>query len=119
MRDEAIFLIRDELIEIKEHFNDPIDGGWDLDLDFIRIVVSERLLGFDLSDLIIQEVLNEGLNVELRNKEIVIRSEEPYRPVYYDDLTNEIIVIEDSTDKSYLAKYSSYNNSRYAFLGKL
>ena len=115
MRDKALSLIEKELIEIKEHF-EIIDGGWGLDLNLIENDISIRLLGFDLMGLIIDRILEEGFEVKLRNGGVFVESKDPYIPVYYDNQTNKLIIVEDSEDKSYIFKYKG---DRYAYLGKL
>lgn len=116
MRNKALSLIEQELVEIKQHFDDPIKGGWELDLDIIESILLERLLGFDFMDLLIRSVVSEGFNVHASDRGFMIQPKTPYHPVYYDNQTNELVIIEDSKDKSYIFKYKS---DRYKYLGKL
>ena len=115
MRDKALSLIEQELIEIKEHF-EIIDGGWGLDLNIIENDISMKLLSFDLMGLIIDRLLEEGFKVMRRNGGVFVESKDPYVPVYYDNQTNKLIIVEDSEDKSYISKYKG---DRYTYLGKL
>ena len=108
--------ILSEVKETAEHFRIE-DGGWKLNKDFIDHTIINRILGFNLIDEINQAFMNEGLMIEYNRSGVFVRTEEEYMPIYMNQRTGKIHLIENSEDKTYLNKFSERNG--YVEIGKL
>ena len=108
--------ILSEVKETSEHFKIE-DGGWKLNKDFIDHTIINRILGFNLIDEINQAFINEGLMIEYNRSGVFVRTEEEYMPIYMNERTGKIHLIENSEDKTYLNKFSERNG--YVEIGKL
>lgn len=113
---EILSDILSEVKETAEHFR-IADGGWKLNKDFIDSTIIRRILGFNLIDEISQAFINEGLVIEYNDKGAFVRTKEEYQPIYMDQRTGKIHLIENSDDKTYLNKFSERNG--YVEIGKL
>ena len=112
-------ILSDILSEVKEtakHFKIE-DGGWKLNKDFIDSTIINRILGFNVIDEIAQAFMNEGLLIEYNNNGTFVRTEEEYMPIYMNERTGNIHLIENSNDKTYLDRFSERNG--YVEIGKL
>jgi len=115
-KEQMLSLILSEVKETAEHFKiEP--GGWKLDKYFIDSDIIYKILGFNLIDEISQAFMNEGLVIEYSGKGAFVRTEEEYQPIYMNERTGKIHLVENSDDKTYLNKFSSRNG--YAEIGKL
>jgi hypothetical protein len=108
--------ILSEVKETAEHFKME-DGGWKLSKDFIDSTIINRILGFNIIDEISQAFMNEGLMIEYNDNGAFVRTEEEYMPIYMNERTGEIHLVENSDDKSYLSKFSTRNG--YVEIGRL
>ena len=100
-----------------EHFNLE-DGGWKLRKDYIQSEILRNIFGFSIEDEINQAFINEGLVIEYTNEGAAfVRTEEEYHPIYMNERTGELHVIENSDDKSYFKKFRESNG--YVFIGRL
>lgn len=102
--------------ETVEHFRIE-DGGWKLSKDFIDSTIIYKILGFNITDEISQALMNEGLTIEYNNKGAFVRTQEEYMPIYMNERTGKIYLIENSDDKTYISKFSEHNG--YVEIGKL
>lgn len=113
---QIIEAINKEVRSCIEHFNAEV-GGWKLDKDFIRSQILGDIFGFSIEDEINQAFINENLIVEYNDKGSFIRTKEEYMPIYMNERTGKIHLIENSDDKSYLFKFRECDG--YAFIGRL
>jgi hypothetical protein len=112
-------ILSDILTEVKEtaeHFK-IADGGWKLNKDFIDSTIINKILGFNVIDEISQAFMNEGLVIEYNDNGVFVRTEEEYMPIYMNERTGKIHLIENSEDKTYLDRFSMRNG--YVEIGKL
>ena len=112
-------ILSDILTEVREtakHFK-IADGGWKLNKDFIYSNIINRILGFNIIDEISQAFMNEGLLIEYNDDGAFVRTEEEYMPIYMNERTGEIHLIENSNDKTYINRFSMRNG--YVEIGKL
>lgn len=112
-------ILSDILTEVKEtaeHFK-IADGGWKLNKDFIDSTIINKILGFNVIDEISQAFMNEGLLIEYNDSGAFVRTEEEYMPIYMNERTGKIHLIENSEDKTYLDRFSMRNG--YVEIGKL
>jgi hypothetical protein len=93
------------------------DGGWKLSKDFIQSEILRNILGFSIEDEINQAFFNEGLLIEYTHEGDFVRTEEGYHPIYMNQKTGKLHVIENSDDKSYLEKFRESNG--YVEIGRL
>jgi hypothetical protein len=108
--------ILNEVRETAEHFK-IADGGWKLNKDFIDSTIIQRILGFNIIDEIGQAFMNEGLVIEYNDNGAFVRTKEEYQPIYMNQRTGKIHLVENSDDKTYLDKFSMRNG--YVQIGKL
>jgi hypothetical protein len=105
-----------EVKETAEHFKIE-EGGWKLAKDSIDSDIIRKILGFNIIDEISQAFINEGLVIEYNDSGAFIRTKEEYVPIYMNERTGEIHLVENSDDKSYLSKFSTRNG--YVEIGRL
>jgi hypothetical protein len=115
-KEQMLSLILNEVKETAEHFKME-DGGWKLNKDFIDSTIIQRILGFNIIDEISQAFMNEGLEIEYNDDGAFVRTEEEYQPIYMNERTGEIHLVENSNDKSYIDRFSKRNG--YVEIGKL
>jgi hypothetical protein len=99
-----------------EHFNGEV-GGWKLDKDFLQSEILRDIFGFCIEDEIIQAFMNQGLSIEYSGNRSLVRTKEEYQPIYMNQRTGKIHLIENSDDKTYLNKFSSRKG--YTEIGRL
>lgn len=105
-----------EVKETAEHFKIE-EGGWKLDKDFVDCDIIQKILGFNIVDEIGQAFINEGLVIEYNDSGAFVRTKEEYVPIYMNERTGKIHLVENSDDKSYLGKFSTRNG--YVEIGRL
>ncbi len=105
---QIIEAINKEVKSCIEHFNAEV-GGWKLDKDFIRSQILSNIFGFSIEDEINQAFINKNLIVEYNDKGSFIRTKEEYMPIYMNERTGKIHLIENSDDKTYLRKFTERN----------
>jgi hypothetical protein len=98
------------------HFNLE-EGGWKLRKESIEFEILHNILGFSFEDEINQAFINEGLIIEYADNGTFVRSKEAYNPIYMNQRTGKLYVVEDSDDKSYIFKFRECNG--YVFIGRL
>jgi hypothetical protein len=108
--------INREIETTVEHFNLE-DGGWKLRKDSIQSEILHEIFGFSIEDEINQALINEGLLIEYTEKGAFVRTEEEYNPIYMNQKTGKLHVIENSDDNSYLEKFRESNG--YVFIGRV
>lgn len=99
-----------------EHFNME-DGGWKLSKDYIQSEILRNIFGFSIEDEINQAFINEDLVVEYIDRGDFIRTEEEYNPIYMNQRTGKLYIVENSDDKTYLDKFRESNG--YVEIGRL
>jgi len=113
---QIVEAINKEVRSCIEHFNAEV-GGWKLDKDFIRSHILDDIFGFSIEDEINQAFINENLIVEYNDRGSFVRTKEEYMPIYMNERTGKIHLVENSDDKSYLDKFSTRNG--YVEIGRL
>jgi hypothetical protein len=108
--------INREIETTVEHFKME-DGGWKLRKDSIQSEILRDIFGFSIEDEINQAFINQGLVIEYTKEGAFVRTEEAYRPIYMNERTGKLHVIENSDDKSYFKKFRE--NNGYVFIGRL
>jgi hypothetical protein len=117
---QLLEIIRKHVESTNEHFKPDDDclGGWKLDKGFAQSEILYDIFGFHIEDEINQAFMNEGLLIEYTNEGAAfVRTEEEYHPIYMNERTGELHVIENSDDKSYFKKFRE--NNGYVFIGRL
>jgi len=98
-------VIKKERKELQEHFK---KHGWSLDRDHIRADILEKLLGFDILELIDHSLVADSqVAIDSIKGEYVLKA--GYSPIYLDTYTGEIILVDKPQDKSYIMKYREIN----------
>jgi len=115
-KEQILSDILNEVKESAEHFRVE-DGGWKLSKNSIDSTIISRILGFNITDEISQAFMNEGLMIEYNNNGAFVRTQEEYMPIYMNERTGKIHLIENSDDKSYIDKFNE--RSGYVQIGKL
>lgn len=113
---QILQIIKNEINDTVDHFKSE-DGGWKIRIDVIRSQILRDILGFCIEAEIEQAFFNEGLVIEFTKDVSFVRTKEEYHPIYMDERTGELHVIENSDDKSYHKKFTESNG--YFFIGKL
>jgi hypothetical protein len=115
-KEQILNAINREIETTVEHFNLE-DGGWKIRKDSIQFEILREIFGFSIEDEINQAFINEGLLIEYTEKGAFVRTEEEYHPIYMNQKTGKLHVIENSDDKSYFKKFRE--NNGYVFIGRL
>jgi hypothetical protein len=98
-------VIKKERKELQDHFK---KHGWNLDRDHIRADILEKLLGFDILELIDHSLVADSqVAIDSIKGEYVLKA--GYSPIYLDTYTGEIILVDKPQDKSYVMKYREIN----------
>jgi hypothetical protein len=108
--------INREIETTVEHFKME-DGGWKLRKDYIQFEILRDIFGFSIEDEINQAFINQGLVIEYTKEGAFVRTEEEYHPIYMNERTGKLHIVENSDDKSYFKKFRESNG--YVFIGKL
>jgi hypothetical protein len=108
--------INREIETAVEHFKIE-DGGWKLSKECIQSEILRNIFGFSIEDEVNQAFINEGLVIEYAKEGAFVRTEEAYHPIYMNERTGKLHVIENSDDKSYIFKFRECDG--YVFIGKL
>lgn len=108
--------INKEVRSCIEHFNAEV-GGWKLDKDFIRSHILDDIFGFSIEDEINQAFINENLIIEYNDRGSFVRTKEEYMPIYMNERTGKIHLVENSDDKTYLKRFTTRNG--YVQIGRL
>ncbi len=98
-------IIESNVKETIEHFKDS-EGGWNLSRDHIISDILYGILGFHIHDEVNQAFMNEGLRLVYNNNETFVTLDEGYKPIYMNDKTGKIHLVEDSFNKAYIDKFS-------------
>ena len=110
-------VIKKHVKENKKHFE---EYGFDLDVDHIRNCIFFDLFQINLDEYFYQELCKVSeVHVRYSSDETspLLCRKDGYYPVYYDMYEDEIIIVENSRDKSYLFDYKEDNG--YIELGFL
>ena len=100
-------IIQQEVKESLVHFKDEENGGWRLDKSYLTSEIFRKVFGVLIGDEIDQAFINAGLSVSYGSDGSFVELKEGYKPVYFNEKTGKIEVVEDSDNKDYLFKYSS------------
>lgn len=100
-------IIEQEVAESLEHFNDEENGGWRLDKSYLRSEIFRKIFSVLIEDEIDQAFINVGLSVSYGSDGSFVELKEGYKPVYFNERTGKITLVENSDNKDYLFKYSS------------
>lgn len=110
-------IIEQEVKESLVHFKDEENGGWRLDKSFLTGEIFRKVFGVLIGDEIDQAFINAGLSVSYGSDGSFVELKEGYKPIYFNEKTGKIKLVDDSDDKSYLSKYSS--NKGWFCIGRL
>lgn len=106
-------ILKKERKELQDHFK---KNGWDIKRDFIRADILQKLLGFDVLE-VIDHYLVADSQVAIDSVEGNYQLKSGYSPIYLDENTGEIILVEKPKDKKYILKYKESNG--YHLIGFL
>lgn len=106
-------VLDEEAEDTREHFE---KNGWDLDRDCIRELILEKIFGLNILEIIDHKIAKKA-NVAINVKDNKYELKDGYKPIYMNDKTGEIILVENCKDKSYVFKYKESNG--YTFIGRL
>ena len=102
-----------EATDMIEHFT---KSGWDLSRESIRENIIHQIFGIHLLE-VIDQYLAKKANVTINVTDDVFELNEEYKPIYMNDKTGEIVLVEDTKDKSFVFKYKESNG--YTLIGRL
>lgn len=100
-------IIDKEVAEALQHFNNEESGGWALRKDYLADSVLREILGFDFVDEFNQAFINAGLSVSYRDGGSFVELKDGYKPIFFNERTGKLKVVENTDDTSYVFKYSS------------
>lgn len=100
-------IIEQEVEETLEHFNDEENGGWRLDKSYLTSEIFRKVFGVLIGDEIDQAFINAGLSVSYGSDGSFVELKEGYKPIFFNERTGKLKVVEDSDNKDYIFKYSS------------
>ena len=109
--------IQQEVKESLEHFNNEENGGWRLDKSYLKSEIFRKVFGVLIEDEIDQAFINAGLSVSYSSDGSFVGLKDGYNPIYFNERTDEIKVVEDSDNKTYISKYSE--NNCWTCIGRL
>jgi len=113
--EKLLKLLKEKAKESKEHFE---DGGWDIWTSQDVGDIMCDVFGFHLEDVITAFIAEKaGSNIAYKDHSPMFTKKGGYFPVFYDEYTGEIIVVEDGDNKEYINKFSPKNG--YESLGCL
>ena len=110
-------IIDKQVAEALEHFNDQENGGWQLDKSFIKSEIFRKVFNVTIEDEIDQAFINAGLSISYRSDGSFVELEDGYKPIYFNERTGKIKVVENSDDKGYIFKYSG--DKGWTHIGRL
>jgi hypothetical protein len=110
-------IIQQEVKESLVHFKDEENGGWRLDKSYLTSEIFRKVFGVLIGDEIDQAFINAGLSISYGSDGSFVELKEGYKPIYFNEKTGKIKLVDDSDDKSYLSKYSS--NKGWFCIGRL
>lgn len=110
-------IIEQEVKESLVHFKDEENGGWRLDKSFLTSEIFRKIFGVLIGDEIDQAFINAGLSVSYGSDGSFVELKDGYKPIYFNEKTGKIKVVEDSDNKDYLFKYSSIKG--WTYIGRL
>lgn len=110
-------IIKQEVKESLVHFKDEENGGWRLDKSFLTSEIFRKIFGVLIGDEIDQAFINAGLSVSYGSDGSFVELKEGYKPIYFNEKTRKIKVVENSDNKDYLFKYSSKKG--WVYIGRL
>lgn len=107
--------MKDRVKDLKYHFK---YDGWGIDTRGVVSDVLYEMLGFHI-DEVIEAYISEkvGATIEYKNNKSMLVKRDGYSPVFYDEYTGEIFIVENPKDKSYIFEYAEKNG--YINLGVL
>lgn len=100
-------IIQQEVSECLEHFSDTVNGGWKLDKSWIKNEIFYKIFDVVIEEEIDQAFINEGLSVSYEGGSSFVELKEGYKPIYFNEKTGKLKVVENADDKSYLFKYTA------------
>lgn len=110
-------IIKQEVKESLVHFKDEENGGWRLDKSFLTSEIFRKIFGVLIGGEIDQAFINAGLSVSYGSDGSFVELKEGYKPIYFNEKTGKIKVVENSDNKDYLFKYSSKKG--WVYIGRL
>jgi hypothetical protein len=110
-------IIEQEVAASLQHFNDEEIGGWRLDKNYLRSQILYKVFDVLIEDEIDQAFINVGLCVSYGSDGNFVELKEGYKPIYFNEKTGKLKVVENSDDNSYLYRYSSKKN--WVHIGRL
>ena len=100
-------IIEQEVNETLSHFKDEENGGWRLDKSILTSEIYRKVFGVFIEDEINQAFNNAGLSVSYGSDGRFVELKEGYKPIFYNERTGKIKVVENSDNEDYIFKYSS------------
>lgn len=110
-------IIEQEVKESLVHFKDEENGGWRLGKSFLTSKIFQKVFGVLIQDEIDQAFINAGLLVSYGSDGSFVESKDGYKPIYFNEKTGKIKVVENSDNKDYIFKYSSIKG--WTYIGRL
>jgi hypothetical protein len=110
-------IIQQEVAESLEHFNDQENGGWKLDKSYLRSEIFHKVFGVLIESEIDQAFINAGLSISYSSNGSFIELKEGYQPIFFNEKTGKIEVVEDSDNNAYIFKYSEHEG--WTHIGRL
>ena len=110
-------IIQQKVAESLEHFNDDQNGGWKLDKSYLKSEIFRKVFGVLIEDEIDQAFINAGLSISYHSNGSFVELKEGYQPIFLNEKTGNIKLVEDSDNKDYIFKYSE--NKGWTYIGRL
>lgn len=115
-KEELLEILNKHVKETLRHFK-KLDQGWKLDKDMLVDDILFDILGFSIHDEFSNLIHEKGLYTEITKDSFLVREKEDYNPIYYNERTGKIVVIDEPNDKSYIFKYNE--NKGWYNIGRL
>jgi hypothetical protein len=110
-------IIQQEVAESLEHFNDQENGGWKLNKSHLKSEIFHKVFGVLIESEIDQAFINAGLSISYDSNGSFIELKEGYQPIFFNEKTGKIKVVEDSDNTAYIFKYSEHKG--WIHIGRL
>jgi hypothetical protein len=110
-------IIQQEVTESLEHFNDEQNGGWKLDKSYLKSNIFCKVFGVLIESEIDQAFINAGLSISYNYDGSFVELKEGYQPIFFNEKTGKIKVVENSDNKEYIFKYSDHKG--WTYIGRL
>ncbi len=110
-------IIQQEVASSLDHFNNQENGGWKIDKSYLKSEIFCKVFGVLIESEIDQAFINAGLSISYTSNGSFVELKEGYQPIFFNEKTGKIKVVENSDNNDYIFKYSEYKG--WTCIGRL